>query len=221
MVCIFGLMGSGRTELLESIAGRLPAESGKVLVDGVDVSKMTIADRIDSGLALVPEDRQRDGLVQTMSVGENLSLAYLGKLLRRMFIHKPAENQEVEKKIADVKVKTFSAKAPITSLSGGNQQKVVIGKILMTQPKAIVLDEPTRGIDVGAKAEVFSLLAQQAAAGKAVLFATSEIGEALYSSTRIIVMRKGKFAHEFDPKKAKREQVMAAANEETSQGRGK
>jgi erythritol transport system ATP-binding protein len=127
----------------------------------------------------------------------------------------------VDKKIADVRVKTSGAKAPITSLSGGNQQKVVIGKILMTQPKAIVLDEPTRGIDVGAKAEVFSLLAEQASSGKAVLFATSEIGEALYSSTRIIVMRKGKFVQEFDPKKAKREQVMAAANEETSQARGK
>lgn len=221
MVCIFGLMGSGRTELLESVAGRLAAQSGQVLVDGIDVSKKTISERIDMGLALVPEDRQRDGLVQTMTVGENLSLAHLGKLLRRMFIHKVAENQEVDKKIADVKVKTSGPKALITSLSGGNQQKVVIGKILMTQPKAIVLDEPTRGIDVGAKAEVFSLLAQQAASGKAILFATSEIGEALYSSTRIIVMRKGKFVQEFDPKKVKREQVMASANEETSQGRGK
>jgi erythritol transport system ATP-binding protein len=221
MVCIFGLMGSGRTELLESVAGRLVAQSGQVLVDGLDVSQKTIADRIDMGLALVPEDRQRDGLVQTMTVGENLSLAHLGKLLRRMFIHNSAENLEVDKKIADVRVKTTGAKAPITSLSGGNQQKVVIGKILMTQPKAIVLDEPTRGIDVGAKAEVFSLLAEQASSGKAVLFATSEIGEALYSSTRIIVMRKGKFVQEFDPKKAKREQVMAAANEETSQARGK
>jgi erythritol transport system ATP-binding protein len=221
IVCIFGLMGSGRTELLESIAGRLANQGGKVLVDGNDVSKLTIADRIDSGLALVPEDRQRDGLVQTMTVGENLSLAHLGKLLRRMFIHNSAENLEVDKKIADVGVKTPSAKALITSLSGGNQQKVVIGKILMTQPKAIVLDEPTRGIDVGAKAEVFSLLAEQAAAGKAVLFATSEIGEALYSSTRIIVMRKGRFVKEFDPKKANREQVMAAANEEKSQALGK
>lgn len=221
MVCIFGLMGSGRTELLESVAGRLTAQKGKVLVDGIDVSKKTIAERIEMGLALVPEDRQRDGLVQTMTVGENLSLAHLGKLLRRMFIHSSAEDKEVDKKITDVGVKTPSSKALITSLSGGNQQKVVIGKILMTKPKAIVLDEPTRGIDVGAKVEVFSLLAEQAASGKAVLFATSEIGEALYCSTRIIVMRKGKFIQEFDPKTARREKVMAAANEETSQGRGK
>lgn len=221
MVCIFGLMGSGRTELLESVAGRLTAQKGKVLVDGIDVSKKTIAERIEMGLALVPEDRQRDGLVQTMTVGENLSLAHLGKLLRRMFIHSSAEDKEVDKKITDVGVKTPSSKALITSLSGGNQQKVVIGKILMTKPKAIVLDEPTRGIDVGAKVEVFSLLAEQAASGKAVLFATSEIGEALYCSTRIIVMRKGRFIQEFDPKTARREKVMAAANEETSQGRGK
>jgi erythritol transport system ATP-binding protein len=221
VVCIFGLMGAGRTELLESIAGRLPAFGGDVYVDGIDVSKRDIASRIDLGLALVPEDRQRDGLVQSMSVGENLSLAHLGKLLKRMFIHRDAEEKEVIKRISDVKVKTAGPGAKITSLSGGNQQKVVIGKILMTNPKAILLDEPTRGIDVGAKAEVFSLLAEQAKSGKAVLFATSEIGEALYSSTRIVVMRRGKFVEEFDSKKATREKVMAAANEETIKGRGK
>lgn len=221
VVCIFGLMGAGRTELLESVAGRLPAFSGDVYVDGIDVSKQDIANRINLGLALVPEDRQRDGLVQSMSVGENLSLAHLGKLLKRMFIHRDAEEKEVIKRISDVKVKTSGPSAKITSLSGGNQQKVVIGKILMTNPKAILLDEPTRGIDVGAKAEVFSLLAEQAKSGKAVLFATSEIGEALYSSTRIVVMRRGKFVEEFDSKKATREKVMAAANEETIKGRGK
>ena len=220
VVCIFGLMGAGRTELLESLAGRLPAYSGRVYVEGNDLTQKTVADRIDLGLALVPEDRQRDGLVQSMTVGENLSLAHLGKLLKRMFIHRDAENKEVVQRISDVRVKTSGPTAPITSLSGGNQQKVVIGKILMTKPKAIILDEPTRGIDVGAKSEVFALLAEQAKQGKAVLFATSEIGEALHSATRIIVMRRGKFVAEFDPKKSKREQVMAAANEETK-GRGK
>jgi erythritol transport system ATP-binding protein len=173
------------------------------------------------GLALVPEDRQRDGLVQTMSVGQNLSLAHLGKLLRRMFIHRDAEDKEVTQRISDVKVKTSGPGALITSLSGGNQQKVVIGKILMTKPKAILLDEPTRGIDVGAKSEVFALLAEQAKQGQAVLFATSEIGEALQSATRIIVMRRGKFVAEFDPKTTQREQVVAAANEENTKAQGK
>ena len=221
MVCIFGLMGAGRTELLESLAGRLPAVSGTAKVEGVDLKKKSIADRIDMGLALVPEDRQRDGLVQTMTVGENLSLAHLGKLLKYMFIQREAEAKEVTQRISDVRVKASGPEALITSLSGGNQQKVVIGKILMTKPKAILLDEPTRGIDVGAKSEVFALLAEQAKQGQAVLFATSEIGEALHSATRIIVMRRGKFVAEFDPQTSKREQVMAAANEDTIKAGGK
>lgn len=221
VVCIFGLMGAGRTELLESLAGRLPAVSGTVQVEGVDLNNKSIADRIEMGLALVPEDRQRDGLVQTMTVGENLSLAHLGKLLKRMFINREAEDKEIIQKISDVRVKTSGPGALITSLSGGNQQKVVIGKILMTKPRAILLDEPTRGIDVGAKSEVFALLAEQAKQGQAVLFATSEIGEALHSATRIIVMRRGRFVAEFDPQNSKREQVMAAANEETTKAGGK
>ena len=222
VVCIFGLMGAGRTELLESLAGRVPAFDGRVYLNGDDLTGRTITERINAGLALVPEDRQRDGLIQSMSVGQNLSLAHLGKLLKRMFIHTHSENIEVNQKIVDVRVKTSTPKALITSLSGGNQQKVVIGKMLMTKPKAILLDEPTRGIDVGAKAEVFNLLAEQAKKGLAVLFATSEIGEALYSSTRIVVMRRGHFVAEFIPSKTTREQVMAAANEETiKKGRGK
>lgn len=222
VVCIFGLMGAGRTELLESLAGRVPASSGRVFVAGDDLSGLNISQRIGSGLALVPEDRQRDGLIQTMTVGQNLSLAHLGKLVKRLFVHKPSEEQEVDQKIVDVRVKTAGPGALITSLSGGNQQKVVIGKVLMTKPKAILLDEPTRGIDVGAKAEVFSLLAEQAKKGMAVLFATSEIGEALHSATRIVVMRRGKFVAEFIPSKSTREQVMAAANEvSVSKGRGK
>jgi len=221
VVCIFGLMGAGRTELLESLAGRLPAYSGTASVEGINLKNKTIAERIEMGMALVPEDRQRDGLVQTMTVGQNLSLAHLGKLLKRMFIHREAEAKEVIQRISDVKVKTSGPEALITSLSGGNQQKVVIGKILMTKPKVILLDEPTRGIDVGAKSEVFALLAEQARQGQAVLFATSEIGEALHSATRIIVMRRGKFVAEFDPKTSQREQVVAAANEENIKAGGK
>lgn len=222
VVCIFGLMGAGRTELLESLAGRVPAWSGHVYVDGEELSNLTITQRIQKGLALVPEDRQRDGLIQTMTVGQNLSLAHLGELVKRFFVHRGEEAKEVEQKISDVRVKTAGPGALITSLSGGNQQKVVIGKVLMTKPKAILLDEPTRGIDVGAKAEVFSLLAEQAKKGMAVLFATSEISEALHSATRIIVMRRGKFVAEFIPSKSKREQVMAAANEvQASKSRGK
>lgn len=216
VVCLYGLMGAGRTELLESLAGRIPAVEGKVFVEGKDLTKKSIAQRIADGLVLVPEDRQRDGVVQSMSVGQNLSLAHLGSMVRNGFVKARTEAKKVLEQIADVRVKTSGPKAPILSLSGGNQQKVVIGKALMTNPKALMLDEPSRGIDVGAKSEVFKLLRKQSKQGMAVLFATSEIGEALSVSNRIIVLRKGITVGEFRPSEATREELIAVANEETN-----
>lgn len=215
IVCLFGLMGAGRTELLESLAGRVPSVSGQVFLDGKKVSSLTIAGRIDAGMALVPEDRQRDGLVQTMSVGQNISLAYLDQMLRGFFIKTKMEAERVAQGIANVRVKTPSAGTSIGSLSGGNQQKVVIGKILMTDPKAILLDEPTRGIDVGAKSEVFSLLQRESENGMAVLFATSEIGEALSAAHRVVVMRRGRIVAERVASQSNRNELMALASEDS------
>lgn len=215
IVCLFGLMGAGRTELLESLAGRIPPVTGEVYVDGRLASNKTIAQRIDAGMALVPEDRQRDGLVQTMSVGQNISLAHLAQMLRGMFIRFKMEAEKVLSHIGDVRVKTSGPKAPIGSLSGGNQQKVVIGKILMTEPQVILLDEPTRGIDVGAKSEVFSLLQRQSQEGMAVLFATSEIGEALSAAHRVVVMRRGRIVAERLAADTDRAELMALASEES------
>ncbi|MEN8887884.1 MAG: sugar ABC transporter ATP-binding protein, partial [Celeribacter marinus] len=162
VVCIYGLMGAGRTELMECAAGRMSAAQGHVLLHGQDVSRLTIAQRIDAGLVLVPEDRQRDGLVQTMSVGTNLSLASIRAFTKRLFTSRSAEDVIIADTIRDVTVKTDGPDAMIGSLSGGNQQKVVIGKMLATSPSVILLDEPSRGIDIGAKAEVFGLLAERA-----------------------------------------------------------
>lgn len=213
IVCLYGLMGAGRTELLEALAGRQPIASGRVLLNGVDIAGLSIEGRIAEGIGLVPEDRQRDGLVQLMSVGANLSLASLVNLVKRAFVSRSREFESVKWAIQEVKVKTAGPDALITSLSGGNQQKVVIGKVLMTKPQVLLLDEPTRGIDVGAKAEVFSLLFKEADKGLAVLYATSEIGEALTSSHRVVVMNKGRIVREFDPISAVREEVMAASGE--------
>lgn len=213
IVCLYGLMGAGRTELLEALAGRQPIASGRVLLNGVDIAGLSIEQRIAEGIGLVPEDRQRDGLVQLMSVGANLSLASLVNLVKRPFVSRSRESESVKWAIQEVKVKTAGPDALITSLSGGNQQKVVIGKVLMTKPQVLLLDEPTRGIDVGAKAEVFSLLFKEADKGLAVLYATSEIGEALTSSHRVVVMNKGRIVREFDPISAAREEVMAASGE--------
>lgn len=212
IVCIYGLMGAGRTELLECIAGRLPASSGRVVFKGEDISSLKISDRILKGLVLTPEDRQRDGLVQSMSVGQNLSLASIRNFVRGLFVSKQAEQEIVDRTIREVTVKTDSSNAAIGSLSGGNQQKVVIGKMLATRPDAILLDEPSRGIDIGAKAEVFGLLAEGAQGGLAVLFSTSEVGECLSIAHRILVMHKGKLSATFGPD-ATKEQIMAASGE--------
>jgi erythritol transport system ATP-binding protein len=212
IVCIYGLMGAGRTELLESIAGRMPMAGGRALLEGEDISRLSIAERIAKGLVLVPEDRQRDGLVQTMTVGRNLSLASIEAFARRMLLSRSAERSLVDESISKVRIKTAGGNAMIGSLSGGNQQKVVIGKMLTTNPRVILLDEPSRGIDVGAKAEVFRLLSERAAQGLAVVFSTSEVAECLSIAHRIVVIRRGKISAEFGAD-ATKEQIMAASGE--------
>ncbi len=220
VVSIYGLMGAGRTELLETLAGRLAPQSGTVRVDGRDITGESIAGRIGLGLALVPEDRQRDGLVQPMSVGENMSLASITRFLRGPVLAHRAERAAVRDAIKDVTVKASSPAASIGSLSGGNQQKVVIAKMLLTRPEVLLLDEPTRGIDVGAKADIFALMAEQARQGRAVLFATSELGEALHAADRVLVMNRGRLVQEFDPARTTQEDLMAASDDAAPAGWG-
>jgi erythritol transport system ATP-binding protein len=212
IVCIYGLMGAGRTELLECVAGRLRPSKGRVVLKGRDVTGRSIAQCISDGLVLVPEDRQRDGLVQTMTVGRNLSLASIGAFTKRLFTSGSRENALIGDAIRKVHIKTDGGDAAIGSLSGGNQQKVVIGKMLATEPEVMLLDEPSRGIDIGAKAEVFKLLAERAKQGLAVIYTTSEVGECLSIAHRIVVMRRGRISAEFGPDVTK-EQIMAASGE--------
>jgi erythritol transport system ATP-binding protein len=212
IVCIYGLMGAGRTELLEAVAGRVPMTGGRAVLEGEDIAGLSIAQRIGRGLVLVPEDRQRDGLVQTMTVGRNLSLASIGAFVKGPFLSRSKERVLVDDAIRKVTVKTSGGNAMIGSLSGGNQQKVVIGKMLATDPKVILLDEPSRGIDVGAKAEVFRLLSERATQGLAVIFSTSEVAECLSVAHRIVVMRRGRISATFDATVSK-EQIMAASGE--------
>ncbi|WP_139738199.1 sugar ABC transporter ATP-binding protein [Actinomyces wuliandei] len=214
VVAVYGLMGAGRTELLETLAGRHRPSAGRILLDGRDVTATSVADRIDQGVVLAPEDRQADGLVQVMSVGSNMSLAALRRLTRAGTIHRRREAAEVGRGIEAVRVKTESASAPITSLSGGNQQKVVLAKVLMTAPRLVLLDEPTRGVDIGARSDIFATTAQIAGSGAGVLLATSELAEALQASTRLLVMARGRLVAELDPCTATRDQVMAATGEQ-------
>src|SRR5690606_15820735 len=185
---------------------------GKVVLKGRDVTGQSIARCIRDGLVLVPEDRQRDGLVQTMTVGRNLSLASLRAFTRAIFTSFSREAKLIDEAIRKVHIKTDGGAAPIGSLSGGNQQKVVIGKMLATNPQVILLDEPSRGIDIGAKAEVFKLLAERARQGLAVVYTTSEVGECLSIAHRIIVMHRGRVSAQFGSDVSK-EKIMAASGE--------
>lgn len=208
-----GLMGSGRTELVKSLFGALglPAE-GKVAIMDKQVTIQTPRDAIREGIALVTEDRKESGLILSMSVKENSSLPSLKSLSSRLTgIDQQAEEQLAQGYIKELRIKTPSANANVNNLSGGNQQKVVIGKWLATKPKVLILDEPTRGIDVGAKVEIYQLINQLTAEGVAVLMISSELPEVLGMSDRILVMREGRIAGELSRSEATQETIMQYA----------
>jgi erythritol transport system ATP-binding protein len=219
IVGLYGLMGAGRTELLETLAGRVAPAHGRVVLGGRPIEGASISQHIDSGVTLVPEDRQRDGLVQPMTVGQNMTLASLWRYVRHgAWVARDQEGGAIQRMMKTVTVKASGPQAPIGSLSGGNQQKVVLCKALLTEPRVLLLDEPTRGIDVGAKAEIFELMTEQAKRGLGVLFATSELEEALHVPDRLLVMSRGRIVREFRRGTARREEVMAASEETANNG---
>jgi erythritol transport system ATP-binding protein len=214
---IYGLKGAGRSELLECLIGANTLVTGKILLEGRDINGR-ILDRIQSGLALVPEDRQRDGLVLTMSVGNNIILASLKKLLDRfgLYIESKKEKKVVDDLVKELSIKVSDTNSITESLSGGNQQKVVIAKGLLTNPKVLMLDEPTRGIDVGAKHEVFEIMQKLATQGYGIIFVSSELKEIMAMSDRILVMSKGVIRGEFTKDTATEEQLVNASVDENS-----
>jgi erythritol transport system ATP-binding protein len=197
ILAIFGLMGAGRTELFECLMGLHPEAAGEIKISDRTIRPETIRERIDLGLMLVPEDRQRLGLVQKLSVGHNISLASLRRFMSAFWLEERKERESITKVMRDLAVKARSPEYPITSLSGGNQQKVVFAKSLLTEPAVLLLDEPTRGIDVGAKAEIFEIMNRLAEQGLAVLFVSSELPEMFTVPDRILVLSKGKITGEF------------------------
>ncbi len=208
---IYGLMGSGRSELLESLSGLRPETSGRCWLEGKEIKKNTVTDRIDLGLALIPEDRQREGLVQTMSVADNMLLASLKKYVTGFYLSRKKEDDNVETLIKELSLKVADPRQIITSLSGGNQQKVIVAKGLLTTPKVLLMDEPTRGIDVGAKAEMFEIMSRLAAQGLGIILVSSELKEILGMSDRILVMSKGRITGEFSKETATEESLVAAS----------
>ena len=207
---LYGLMGAGRTEFLECIMAQHSASTGRFFIDGKPMRERHVSGRIARGIALVPEDRKRDGLVQVMAIRENLTLSSLGDFTKLFHLSLKQEAAKAREFIKRLTIKVASPENPVSSLSGGNQQKVVIGKALMTGPKVLLMDEPSRGIDIGAKAEIYRTMRVLAAEGISIIFVTSDLEEVLALSDRIIVMADGHVTGEFQ-KGARAADVIAAA----------
>ena len=192
IVGVAGLVGAGRTEMLQTLFGVMPALDGSMEVQGHSVVIRSPIQAIQNGLALVPEDRKQQGLVLEMAVRENMSLASLGRDQNKGFLNHRREQDISREMVAEMKIKTPSDLQEVQYLSGGNQQKVVLGKWLAMKPRVLFLDEPTRGIDVGAKQDIYKLMEKLAEEGVAILFVSSEMEEIIGMSDRAIVMHEGK-----------------------------
>jgi rhamnose transport system ATP-binding protein len=207
---IAGLVGSGRSELAEVIFGMTPAESGTIRIDGRAVTIASPSDAKHLGIAYVPEDRGRQGLVRPMPISENVSLASLSRVANRFFIDRRREAALAEESVERFQIRASGIGQIVGKLSGGNQQKVGLSKWLATEPRIIIMDEPTRGIDVGAKAEIHRLMGELAQKGLAILMISSELPEVLGMSDRVLVMRGGTIVAEVERADADQAGIAAA-----------
>ncbi len=215
IVGLAGLMGAGRTELLTAIFGVEPAIGGVMAIDGKPFRPQGPAGAIDAGVVLAPEDRRQSGLVLPMGVFRNLSLASLRRRLNRIgFVRRGRERELCTLAIDQLGIKTAGGDTPVRLLSGGNQQKVVLGKWLATEPRVLLLDEPTRGIDVGSKSEIYTLMHELAGRGLAVLFASSEMEEIIGLSDRVLVMHQGRITGQLTRAQLSEESIMHLAVEQ-------
>ena len=208
---IAGLVGAGRTELLQTIFGVTPPLGGELEVGGKRITPAQPRDAIRAGIALVPEDRKQQGLILEMCIRENVSLPTLRRDQRKGFINRGLEATQAREAIAQFSIATPTAEQGVHCLSGGNQQKVVLGKWLATKPRILLLDEPTRGIDVGAKQEIYAVMRKLAGEGLAILFVSSEMEEILKLPDRVLVMREGAITGELSQEELSEEAVMHLA----------
>lgn len=217
IIGIYGLMGGGRTELMECILGAHPLAVGNIELEGECLMKKDIASRIQCGISLVPEDRQREGMIGVMSILENATIASLWQFTRNTplkmlsAIQREQEVESVGELVRRLGIKAGSIDHAITSLSGGNMQKVIIGKALLTKPKILLMDEPTRGIDVGAKEDVYKAMNMVASTGIAIIYTTSELDEATAVSNRLFVLASGRLTAVMDRGDYDREAIVRAS----------
>ena len=213
IVGMAGLVGAGRTEVAEAIFGLVPPRSGVISIAGLPVRLNQPRSAIRQGIALVPEDRRQDGIVGELTTATNITVANLRRYSSWGWMSRRHERNDIGSIAERVNLKPETFRRAIRKLSGGNQQKAVISKWLLCNPRVLILDEPTRGIDVGAKSEIYELIHELTAAGLGVLLISSEMPEILGMSDRVLVMRKGALVAEFDREEATEEAIMAAASE--------
>ncbi|MGG5462248.1 sugar ABC transporter ATP-binding protein [Clostridium sp. B9] len=209
---IAGLMGSGRTELAKTIFGEYKKTSGTVKLNGKELNVKNINDAIRNGICYLSEDRKKEGCVLGLSVGDNMTICNLDKYENKMkVLDRKKESADIDYYIKKINIKTPSSKQFIKNLSGGNQQKVILAKWLMLSPEVLIIDEPTRGIDVGAKKEIYELLNELKASGKAIIMVSSDLPEVLGISDRIMVMSEGKVSGELSRQEANQQSIMKLA----------
>jgi ribose transport system ATP-binding protein len=208
---IAGLMGAGRSRVVRTLFGVNRKSSGRIVLDGKPLSLRSPRDAIAAGIGLVTEDRKSQGLVLGLSVRENVTLVHLEKYAHGGVVSAAAESAAVQELITELHIRTRDAELDVKSLSGGNQQKVVFAKWLARPPKVLLLDEPTRGVDVGGKSEIYTIINRLAAGGTAIVMVSSELPEILAMSDRILVMREGRQAAILDAKATNQEEIITAA----------
>jgi ABC-type sugar transport system ATPase subunit len=214
IVGIAGLLGSGRSELLRAIFGADPVDGGRISIDGQKVSPGNPRAAVQAGMGLLTEDRKRLGLMLQLSIRENASLANLDEISRFWLVDKKRERSVVDQYLGGLKLRAGSWEQPVSSLSGGNQQKVLLARWLATKAKVLMFDEPTKGVDVGAKAEIYKVIGDLAAEGLGVVVVSSYLPEVLGLADRVLVMREGTVAGELPAEGATEEDVLRIASTE-------
>lgn len=208
---VSGLMGAGRTEIMQAIFGNIPLDSGKIFVEGKEVKIKNPRQAIAAGIGFITEDRKVEGLLLEKSIAENIEITNLGKVANGFVLNKEKQSAIVKRGIEEFKIRCFGPDHECGNLSGGNQQKVVLAKWVYTDPKILILDEPTRGVDIGAKKEIYTIINEMAAKGVAVIMVSSELPEVLGMSDRIAVVHEGKITGILDAAEADQAKVMTLA----------
>ena len=220
LVSLLGVSGSGKTTLFHILSGLIAPDEGKVYLEGKEVHIKQPSDAMKEGIILLPEDRQKEGLIMSWGLGRNVTLPTISKYAKKGFNDEKTERDLSKRLLEEVDTKAVDIFQPASSLSGGNQQKVVVAKALSQEMKVVIMDEPTKGVDVGAKAEIYAIMGDLAKKGYAIILISSEMPEILGMSDRIVVMCNGRKTGELGRGEATQEMILELAMEKGTTGKG-